>query len=82
MLDNLCNIKVADFGFMSTDAGSIAKHRTYMGTRCYMAPELPRVCKEKKQDYYDGRKVDVFAIGLTLMCLVDHQHFVVEPSLE
>lgn len=47
MLDNLCNIKVADFGFLSTDAAAVAKHKTYMGTRTFMAPELARVCKEK-----------------------------------
>ena len=41
MLDNVCNIKVADFGFLSIE--KVEKHKTYMGTRIYMAPELKRV---------------------------------------
>ena len=69
MLDNLCNIKLADFGFIATDGLVVDKHNTYMGTRGYMAPELPRV-RSKQQQYYDGRKVDVFALGLTLLNLI------------
>jgi serine/threonine protein kinase len=41
MLDNQLNIKLADFGFLSTT--KIDKHQTFMGTRDYLAPELDRI---------------------------------------
>ena len=80
MLDNLFNIKVADFGFLSVER--IAKHKTYMGTRVYMAPEMARVAKDRTQEYYDGRKVDVFSMGLTLMNLTLDYRVMDYPSPE
>ena len=79
MLDNLCNIKVADFGFLSTDAKGISKHKTHLGTKCYMAPEIPRV-HLRDQQYYDGRKVDVFSLGLTLLNIVTDKTLIHDAS--
>ena len=41
MLDSQLNIKVADFGFLSSK--EVEKHKTYMGTKAYLAPELNRI---------------------------------------
>ena len=67
MIDNQLNIKLADFGFVSKTP--VDKHRSYKGTRIYIAPEMQRVL-DKKQKHYDGRKVDVFSLGITLLQLV------------
>lgn len=45
MMDNQLNIKLADFGFVSTK--QVDKHKTYMGTRNYLAPEFDRIKKKQ-----------------------------------
>lgn len=55
-------LKLADFGF--TNFGNIHKLRSYCGTRTYMAPEI------KNGQVYDGRKTDIFSIGVILFIIV------------
>jgi len=62
LVDNNLNLKVADFGFATYK--NVEKLSTYRGTKTYMAPEI----KEGKT--YDGRKVDIFSIGVILYILV------------
>ena len=50
-------IILIDFGFASF---SSKKYKSYLGTPSYMAPEIV------KRDYYDGYKVDIWALGVIL----------------
>lgn len=62
LLDDQMNFKLADFGFATFK--NISKLKDYYGTKTYMAPEI----KEGKE--YDGRQVDVFALGVVLFVIV------------
>jgi serine/threonine protein kinase len=60
MLDNDHNLKLADFGFSSTQA----LNETKRGTDGYMAPEI------YKGVTYSGQSVDLFATGIILFIMV------------
>ena len=62
LVDNELNIKIADFGFATFK--NVNKLESYSGTMTYMAPEI----KESKQ--YDGKKTDMFSIGVILFIIV------------
>jgi len=55
-------LKIADFGFATFR--KITKLEDYKGTRTYMAPEI------KEFKIYDGRKSDVFSLGVILFIMV------------
>jgi len=62
LVDSELNIKIADFGFATFK--KVNQLESYSGTMTYMAPEI----KESKQ--YDGKKTDMFSIGVILFILV------------
>lgn len=62
LVDNELNIKIADFGFATFK--NVNQLESYSGTMTYMAPEI----KESKQ--YDGKKTDMFSIGVILFVMV------------
>lgn len=62
LVDDLLNMKVADFGFATFK--KINKLQSYRGTMTYMAPEI----KEGKT--YDGRQIDIFSTGVILFIIV------------
>jgi serine/threonine protein kinase len=62
LVDDQQNFKLADFGFATFK--NVTKLNDYVGTKTYMAPEI-KECKE-----YDGRQVDVFALGVVLFVIV------------
>jgi len=62
MVDENLNIKIADFGLSTSH--NIQSLNDFQGTKTYMAPELI----EKRT--YNGKKVDLFAIGVILFFLV------------
>ena len=55
-------IKIADFGFATRK--NINKLNLYRGTKTYMAPEI------KRGEYYKGKEVDIFSIGVIVFILV------------
>jgi serine/threonine protein kinase len=59
--DNL-NLVVADFGYATYK--KIHNLYEYCGTKVYMAPEI------SEQKPYDGRKSDIFALGVILFVIV------------
>jgi len=59
-IDNIGNLKIADFGFATTDK----KSNEYVGTSKYMSPE----CLAKKE--YDCKQGDLWAAGLVLFVMV------------
>jgi len=62
LVDDLMNLKVADFGFATYR--KIEKLQSYRGTMTYMAPEI----KEGKT--YDGKQIDMFSIGVILFIII------------
>ena len=54
-------IKLIDFGFAM--ALNISSLKVYNGTRVYMAPEV------LKKQTHDGRKSDIFALGVILFIM-------------
>lgn len=50
-------IILIDFGFSSFAS---KRYKNYLGTPSYMSPEIV------KRDYYDGMKVDIWALGVIL----------------
>lgn len=59
--DNL-NLVVADFGYATYK--KIDRLQEYCGTKVYMAPEI------QEQKTYDGRKSDIFSLGVILFVVV------------
>jgi serine/threonine protein kinase len=53
---------VSDFGFATYK--KINKLQSYRGTKVYMPPEI------KEEKVYDGRKADMFSLGVILFILV------------
>ena len=62
MVDQNLNIKIADFGLSTSH--NIQSLSDFQGTKIYMAPELIQ------KRTYNGKKVDMFAIGVILFFLV------------
>lgn len=62
MVDENLNVKIADFGLATSH--KIDSLGDSQGTKIYMAPELI------EQRIYNGKKVDMFAIGVILFFLV------------
>ena len=62
IVDSELNLKLTDFGFATSK--NIDKLNSYRGSKRYMAPEI----KEKKKS--DGRKTDIFSLGVILFVLV------------
>lgn len=61
-VDKDLKIQILDFGFATNE--NIENLHAYKGTQSYMAPEI----REGKE--YDGRKVDIFSIGVILNILI------------
>jgi len=53
---------LADFGFATSE--NIHELTKYRGTKTYMAPEIKKGLK------YDGEKIDIFSLGVTLFILI------------
>ena len=66
LLDDQCDLKVADFGLCGSIVGDDGSGllKTVCGTRSYMAPELHL----KKS--YTGEGVDMFASAVVLFVMV------------
>lgn len=65
MFDKDYNIKLCDFGFANNCEGPIkGLLKTILGTPMYKGPEL---CYKLP---YDGKKVDIFALGVTLFTIL------------
>ncbi|EGR30847.1 protein kinase domain protein [Ichthyophthirius multifiliis] len=64
LFDQNLDLKIADFGFSAKIKDTDAKFDKYMGTQGYMAPEI------EKKTPYQGQKVDIFASGVLLFCIV------------
>ena len=62
LVDDDLNLKLTDFGFASFE--NISKLQSFRGSKRYMAPEI----KERK--VYDGRKSDIFSLGMILYVVV------------
>jgi len=60
LFDDHFNLKLADYGFSSNE--TISHHK--VGTYSYMAPEILNNLD------YDGKKSDIFSIGVVLFILV------------
>ena len=74
LFDKSYNIKVADFGLNGPNYLLVNKGKleTKIGTPAYMAPEL------LLNQAYEGQKVDVFAAGIILFCMVNkHPPFII-----
>ena len=77
LLDQNTTIKIADFGFAGPIQGRDNKGYldTYLGTLYYMAPEI------HLRQRYDGRSVDLFAVGIILFIMVaEHPPFTTAQS--
>merc|ERR1711981_193344 len=62
LVDKNIELKLADFGFSTNE--KINKLKSYRGTFTYMAPEI------KEYNYYDGKKTDIFSLGVILFIIV------------
>jgi len=64
------NIKLADFGFSRSD--NIESLNSIAGTENYIAPEIRALAKTQggPAKAYDGRKADLFSVGVILFLLV------------
>lgn len=62
LIDGELNLKLADFGFATFN--NISELAEYRGTKTYMAPEI------KEGKVYDGKKADIFSIGVILFIVV------------
>jgi len=62
LVDEGLALKLADFGFATYKR--IHKLKSYRGTKTYMAPEI------KEGKVYDGRKSDIFSLGVILFIIV------------
>ena len=62
LVDQDLNIQLCDFGFAAWRNLSTLRGRK--GTKTYMAPEI------KLDKIYDGRKIDIFSLGVIMFILV------------
>ena len=65
LLDADYNIKIADFGFASSNSGSNGEGvcTSRVGTFGYMAPEV------NARKPYLGQNADIFSLGVILFCM-------------
>ena len=65
LVDEMYNIKIADFGFSAPVEGRDGKGelRTKLGTESYMSPQL------HARESYKGQDVDLFALGIILFIM-------------
>jgi len=70
LCDTQLNIKLADFGFSRND--NIDSLSSIAGTDNYIAPEIRALTKPTvgSAKTYDGRKADLFSVGVILFLLV------------
>ena len=66
LLDDKCNLKLADFGFATLSQGKdgTGKLHSQKGTLGYMAPEIIAGMP------YSGEKIDLFAVGVLLFTML------------
>lgn len=62
LFDKELNLKIADFGFATFR--NTSQLSSYRGTKTYMAPEI------KEGKIYDGKKADIFSLGVILFIMV------------
>lgn len=62
LVDKDFNLKIADFGFATNK--NVKKLTLFRGTKTYMAPEIWGTAA------YDGRKADVFSMGIVIFAIV------------
>ena len=70
LMDENFNLKINDFGFQKTTQQQIGEKiicTTQIGTEAYQAPETR---SRKEIVIYDGKKVDIFNIGVILFSMV------------
>ena len=70
-------IKIADFGCsIALDCNENAKNGlcAVRGTENYMAPEIWENDFTKEKKIYDGKKIDVFSLGVVLFSLIFNGH--------
>ena len=67
LLDENYELKIADFGFAGPSSGTDGSglHRSQVGTKRYMAPEITTSTKG-----YRGPPADLFAVGVLLFVMV------------
>lgn len=67
LLDENYDLKIADFGFAGSlrNSNGSGLHRSHVGTRRYMAPEITTSTKG-----YRGPPADLFAVGVLLFVMV------------
>ena len=62
LIDKDMNLKLIDFGYAANK--NISELTSFCGTPTFMAPEILR------RDFYKGKEVDIFALGVTLFWLM------------
>jgi serine/threonine protein kinase len=70
LVDNLLSIKFADFGFSTSNKPESST--SLSGSNTYTAPEVKALMKQAEADVkpYDGKKADLFSIGVLIFLLV------------
>jgi len=70
LVDAQLNIKIADFGFSTNK--NIEALTSLAGSSTYVAPEVKALLKQVhgKVTPYDGKKADLFSVGVILFLLV------------
>jgi serine/threonine protein kinase len=67
-LSGATEVKIADFGLMKIFSGTGAEAmKTKCGTSNYMAPEIQNI---KEGETYEGKPVDIFAVGTMLFMML------------
>lgn len=61
LVDEDLKVQICDFGFAASR--NISTLKGHKGTKSYMAPEI------KQGKVYDGRKVDIFSLGVIMFIL-------------
>jgi len=74
LLDRWFNVKIGDFGFCTLLNGNGLKN--VLGTFCYAAPEIFLGRK------YDGKKIDIFSLGIILFVIVTGKKFFLVKETE
>ena len=73
LLDKWFNVKIGDFGFCTLLKRNL---KNFLGTFCYAAPEI---LMRKK---YDGKKIDIFSLGIILFVIVTGKKFFLRKETE